>query len=45
MDAPQALPHTVDLAYEREIGHPDADPHAARVEQIRARMRTTDGQD
>jgi hypothetical protein len=43
MDAPQALPRTVDVAYEREISHPDADPHAARVEQIRARIRATHG--
>jgi len=30
--------------YERAIGHPDAESHAARVEQIRARLRTADGQ-
>jgi hypothetical protein len=41
MDAPQALPRTVDLAYEREIGHPHADPHAARVEEIRRRLADT----
>jgi hypothetical protein len=34
MDAPQALPHTVDLAYEREIDHPDA----AHVAEIRRRL-------
>jgi hypothetical protein len=45
MDAPQVLPRTVDVAYEREISHPDADLHAARVEEIRARMRAADGQD
>jgi hypothetical protein len=36
MDAPQALPRTVDVAYEREI-----DSHAARVEEIRRRLANT----
>jgi len=31
--------------YEREVGHPDAEAHAARVEEIRARVGTADGQD
>ncbi len=31
--------------YERGIGHPDAEADAARVEEIRARVRTADGQD
>lgn len=31
--------------YEREIGHPDAEAHAARAEEIRARIGTADGQD
>lgn len=34
---------SVRVAYEREIGHPDAEPHAARVQEIR--RRTADGQD
>ena len=29
---------SVRVAYEREIGHPDAEAHAERVEQIRRRM-------
>ena len=33
------------VAYEREIGHPDAETDAARVEEIRARVRTANGQD
>jgi len=31
--------------YECKIGHPDAEPHAARVEEIWARVRTADRQD
>jgi hypothetical protein len=38
MDASQALPGTVDVAYEREIGHPDAESDAARVAEIRRRL-------
>jgi len=29
---------SVRVAYEREIGHPDAEAHARRVAEIRARM-------
>jgi hypothetical protein len=41
MDAPQALPRTVDLAYGHNIGHPDAESHAARVAEIRRRLADT----
>ena len=34
-------PMSVLVAYEREIGHPDADPHAERVDQIRRRLAQT----
>jgi hypothetical protein len=27
------------VAYEREIGHPDAEQHAQRIAQIQARLR------
>lgn len=30
------------VAYEREIGHPDADAHAERVSQIQARLRSSE---
>jgi hypothetical protein len=43
MDAPRAVPHTLDVAYERDIGHPDAESDAARVEEIRRRL--ADSQD
>jgi tetratricopeptide (TPR) repeat protein len=32
------------VAYEREIGHPDAEAHAAHLDEVRARPRAAEGQ-
>jgi len=34
----------VRVAYEREIGHPDAEAHAAYLDEVRARTRAAEGQ-